>query len=107
MQTFTALNPWTKSETEVSIQVWKTLPSGYGHKTVTFRVDHPEHKFATPYEFKITSTDMELFDNAKDLSSDESDKLIIDTLIGDSIEIAMEIGEWLQNINERYEEEEA
>jgi len=104
--TITAINPWTRSESEVKINVWSVLPSGYGHKQVTFRVDHPEFQFEDAYEFKLTSTDMELFDTAKEMGYDEGNKLIIDNLIGDSIEIAMEIGEWLQSVAEKNEEKE-
>jgi hypothetical protein len=104
--TITAINPWTSTETEVKINVWNVLPSGYGHKRVTFRVDHPENQFENPYEFSITTTDMELFDQAKDMGYDEGNKLIIDNLIGDSIDTAMEIGEWLQRVAEKNDEKE-
>lgn len=103
--TITAINPWTFSETEVKISVWSVLPSGYGHKKVMFKVDHPDHQFEEAYQLKVTSTDMELFDQAKEMGYDEGNQLIIDTLIGDSIEIAMEIGEWIIRINDKYEEE--
>ncbi len=103
--TITAINPWTLSEIEVNIQVWQILPSGYGHKEVTFKVDHPDHQFEDGYKFNVTSTDIELFDEAKEMSYDEGNQLIIDNLIGDSTEIAMEIGEWIQRVNEKYEEE--
>jgi hypothetical protein len=88
------------------MRVHSVLFSGYGHKTVTFKVDHPNHKFEDPYTFKVVSTDMELFDKASDLTSDESDKLIIETLIGDSFEFATEIAEWLQSVDEKREEQE-
>ena len=105
--TITAINPWTRRETEVKINVWSVLPSGYGHKRVTFKVHHPENQFEEAYELRITTTDMELFDQASEMGYDEGNQLIIDNLIGDSIEIATEIGEWLQGVAEKNEEKES
>lgn len=108
MNTITALYPWGNEpkEFDCTISVKSTLPSGYGHKRVTFEVDHPIHKFADPYVFSIVSSDMPFFDSLDELDSyNEQITVIIERFV-DNNETLITVGEWIVEVNERYEEDE-
>jgi hypothetical protein len=105
MPQITATNRFTEESIDVNIFVHDIKFSGYGHKKVTFRVYHPDHKFEKPYTFSVTSTDMELFDNASEMNYDEGMQLIVDTLVGNDFDRELEIGDWIAEVNEKHEEE--
>jgi hypothetical protein len=107
MTQITATNRFTHESIDVNIFVHDIKFAGHGHKKVTFKVYHPGHKFEKPYTFSVTSTDMELFDNVSEMIYDEGRQLIVDTLVGNDCDRELEIGDWIQEVKEKYEEEEA
>ena len=106
MNTITIIDPVSKTEYNVQIDVNSLLPSGHGHKQVAFKIWHPTHEFVEAKIIKVTSNDMPFFDEVDDLSYDERNNRIIEKFIEWNEDLQFNILEWIEKVNEENSEEE-
>lgn len=92
METFTAVARHTDEERQLNVLVYNILPSGHGHKSVTFDILYRGRKKS----IKRVSNDMEMFDNLEDRQD------LVDSLLG-SIEDAHDIFDWTMEVDEEIE----
>ena len=105
MNTILIINPVSKVEYNVLIDVNSVLPSGQGHKDVAFKVWHPKHTFVDAQIIKVKSNDLSFFDEVSELDYNDKNNRIIEKFIEWNEDIQFSILEWIEDVNEEYEEE--